>query len=404
MTRRIVWSLVALLTLTTLGSLWFLKNFEQVPTTNWERPQKEALRNPYLALERLFARLSRPIERVKSPARLDALPANGVLILDNGRRRNIDPARARRLLDWVNAGGYLIVAAENSDNDPLLKSIGITPCRASPKQCLLADDNGDKNDDDDESDDGASAHPASKPKNTPSLTEVVLPDSRIRYRYRDHYPIDSLLSSSPAPDWTAGRDKTYKHLLHFSRGHGQITVVDDLQFLSNWQLNNLDHAELIAALIAKYQPRGALYLASRMEFPTLWQWLAESAWMTLISGALLIGLWLWRIVPRFGGWLAPADTERRDLLQHLAAIGRSVWREGGLAHWLAVVRQPLRQRLALRHPYLNQMETSRQHTVLAEITACTTADIRSALTPGEAQTPKEFTRAMQTLQNLEHRL
>ena len=126
--------------------------------------------------------------------------------------------------------------------------------------------------------------------------------------------------------------------------------------------------------------------------------------MALISSALLIVLWLWHIVPRFRGLLAPVQGERRDLLQHLAAIGRSVWREGGLAHWLSVVRQPLQQRLALRHPHLKQMETSRQHAALAEMAQCTSNEIRSALTPGQARTAKEFTRAMQILQSLDHRL
>jgi len=402
MTRRIVWSLVAVAVLATLGALWFLQNFEQVPTTNWEGPKKEALRNPYLALERLFGKLGRPIQRLKSPAALDTLPAGGVLILDNDRRRNVDPARTRRLLDWVNGGGYLIVAAESSGNDPLLKALGITPCHASPKQCHL-DNNVDDQEQDDETTDKTD-NTANRRANAPEPIDVDLPDSQAGYHYLQHYPTDGLLGSSPRPVWSAGPDPTRKHVLHYARGRGQITVFGDLRFLHNWQLGNLDHAELIWALVGKYQPQGPLYLASRLEVPTLWQWLAESAWMTLISGALLIALWLWRIIPRFGGLLTPAGSERRDLLQHLAAIGRSVWREGGLAHWLTVVRQPLRKRLALRHPHLNQMETSRQHAVLAEMTSCSANDIRSALTPGQAQTPKEFTHAMQTLQSLDHRL
>jgi len=88
MTRKIVWSLVAVAVLATLVSLWFLQNFEQVMVPMREGPQKEALRNPYLVLERLFSELGRPIKRVQSPRLLDALPANGVLILDSNRRRH----------------------------------------------------------------------------------------------------------------------------------------------------------------------------------------------------------------------------------------------------------------------------------------------------------------------------
>lgn len=396
MTRKIVWSLLAVAVLATLVSLWFLQNFEQVMVPTREGPQKEALRNPYLALERLVSELGRPLERVQSPRQLDALPANGVLILDSNRRRNVDPARAERLLDWVNRGGYLITVPESDGDDPLLTKLGLTSCRIEPRQCGIVE--GDEEDEEDVEEDL---------ERDPEPVEFSLPDSTIRYRYRQ--PEEEMLSSSPEPVWQIGSDsgsgsgKTHS-LSHYVWGRGQITVIDDLQAFSNWQIDDFDHAELIWALLQKYQPQGKLYLASRMEVPTLWQWLIESAWMALISGALLIALWLWWIVPRFGGTRAVATSERRDLLAHLAAIGRSVWREGGLAHWLHVVRQAVHKRLSLRHPHLAQTETDRQHALLAKMAACPEKDIRAALTPGQARTPAEFTKAMQTLQSLDQHL
>ena len=98
MKRTIIWSLVAGLVLVTLITVWFLQNFEQVPSSHREPPQKEARRNPYLALEHLLKQLNRPLERVNSPSSLDQLAAGGVLILDGNRRRNVDPARSERLL------------------------------------------------------------------------------------------------------------------------------------------------------------------------------------------------------------------------------------------------------------------------------------------------------------------
>jgi hypothetical protein len=177
-----------------------------------------------------------------------------------------------------------------------------------------------------------------------------------------------------------------------------------LHFLDNRQINQLDHAELIWALLQRYQPQGELRLAARMTVPTLWQWLVESAWMALISAALLIALWLWRIIPRFGGTIATPISERRDLVQHLVAIGRSVWREGGITHWLNVVRQAVHKRLSLRHPYLYRQDASEQRIALAKIAGCKTKDIQTALTSGQALAPDDFTVAMQTLQRLDQRL
>jgi len=67
MKRTVIWSIVAVAVLATFGTLWFLQNFEQVPTSHWESAQKEALRNPYLAFERLLGQLGRPVTRLESP-------------------------------------------------------------------------------------------------------------------------------------------------------------------------------------------------------------------------------------------------------------------------------------------------------------------------------------------------
>jgi hypothetical protein len=236
----------------------------------------------------------------------------------------------------------------------------------------------------------------------PLPIELRLPGSDTSYRFNRHG--NGLTSSSPEPEWRAGLSDERNAVLHYTWGQGRITVLDGLQFLNNQQIGTLDHAELIWALLQQYQPQGELRLASRMEVPTLWQWLIESAWMLLISAALLITLWLWRIIPRFGGTLATPIAERRDLVQHLAAIGRSVWREGGITHWLNIVRQAVHKRLALRHPYLFRQEASEQRIVLAKIAGCKTKDIQSALTSGQALAPDDFTLAMQTLQRLDQRL
>ena len=384
MKRTIIWSLVAGLALVTLVTVWFLQNFEQVPSSHREPPQKEARRNPYLALEHLLKQLNRPLERVNSPSSLDQLAAGGVLILDGNRRRNVDPARSERLLNWVGQGGYLIVAAESASDDPLLKKLGISPYQPPQGQCKPGRKDADKG------------------LEKAATTTVLLPANNTGYRLERFGR--GLASSQPEPAWRAGVSDERNSLLHFAWGRGHITVVDDMSFLSNYRIGELDHAELIWALLQNYQPQGTIHLASRMETQTLWQWLAESAWMLLISSAVLTALWLWQIIPRFGGTLPMPIAERRDLAQHLSAIGRSVWREGGVAHWLASVRQAVQKRLSLRYPKLTQQDASEQRIALARIAACKTIDIASAMTAGRAQSTNEFCKAMQILQRLDQRL
>lgn len=394
MTRRIVWSLVAAAIVATLAAAWFVHNFEPVPSERREGAQKEARRNPYLGLERLLGRLGRPVTRLASPSALDRLPAGGILIVDRHRRRSVDPARAERLLAWVGRGGYLIVAAEPVGDDPLLARLGLRPFRAAPARPA----------DDDDEDDGAGQDnpPPAKSPPLPRVIEVRLPSDDTGYRLGRSGP--GLRAAQPVPAWRAGVAAERSTLVHYAWGDGQITVVDGLDFLTNDQLGRHDHAELLWALTQRYQPQGEIRLAARLAMPTLWQWLAESAAPLLVSAAVLIGLWLWRIVPRFGGSIGTPTVDRRELRQHLAAIGRSVWREGGIGHWLTVVRQAVHTRLGLRHPHLAGLDAAAQSVALAKRVGGAATDLEAALGTEPTRRPEEFTAAMQTLQRLDQGL
>jgi hypothetical protein len=397
MRRRIVWSLVAVISLATLATAWFVRNFEEVPYERWEPPQKEALRNPHLAFERLLAQMGRPVIRIESPQLLDELPAGGVVFLDRNRRRHVDPVRAERLLGWVERGGYLIVASEVVGDDPLLETLGLS--RYEPPASEDDDEDEEFDENEDAVDDAVA--PAAKAQ-LPAWIDVRLPDADVVYRYRR--PGADLVVSQAAPAWRAGIDDERSALIHIAHGAGQVTVLDGLDVFNNYQIGNFDHAEFLWALIQRYQPQGEIRLASRLAVPTLWQWLAESASAALLSVCVLMAVWLWRIVPRFGGAVVVPASERRELSHHLAAIGRSVWREGGLGHWLNVVRQAVATRLALHHPHLTRLDAAGQQAALAKLADSSSRQAWSALTTGKADTPEAFTTAMQTLQRLDQRI
>ncbi|MCK7491623.1 MAG: hypothetical protein MZW92_07960 [Comamonadaceae bacterium] len=67
---------------------------------------------------------------------LDAMGGADVLILDRNRRRSLDGPRGERLLAWVESGGYLLVAAEQSGvDDPLLQALGVEWAPAAVGEC-----------------------------------------------------------------------------------------------------------------------------------------------------------------------------------------------------------------------------------------------------------------------------
>ncbi|MBS1196836.1 MAG: hypothetical protein H6R18_621 [Proteobacteria bacterium] len=396
MRRRVVVISLIVAVLAGLAVTWFYLNFEEVTVKTRTRPEAEARRNPYLALERFFVRMGRPVERRTDARFLDALPAGGVLILDAGRRAHLTPERLTKLLAWVEQGGYLIVSPDLPGNDLVLAHFGVSRFVGGN---ITADD------DEEVVNENAAADPASTSCPAKDNRAQVLIPGTNRPLFAAHQ-YQRLQAEKSKPIWQAGTAESGAQYLHFAHGGGQVTIIAALsrQF-NNTNIGAHDHAEILWTLVQTYQPQltGPISLMTRLEIPTLWQWLAESAWTAVIAGLALLLLWLWRVVPRFGAPLPDPEPDRRQLREHLTAIGRHIWRSGGLDYWLSVAREAFLARLALRHPALAVLPPVEQAEALARLTLRPAAMIADALYK-PAGSISSFTSAMRTLQNLERSL
>lgn len=387
MTRRLVWGLVLLAVIVVAGGVWFFDNFEQVPVKKREDAEKEARRNPYLALEHLLARLGQPVRRADKVQALDAPAPGSVIFLDRGRNHLMSAERLERLFSWVEAGGHLIVVPEdNRRPDPLLDRLHITRLYVP-----LPKDRG--------------PWPGAGGKvELPGLEQPLQLGGTGLGNLRP--------GKSPTPEVQASPLGAGHRLLRYRQGRGSITVMTDLdRLLGNHRIGEADHAELFVTLLrqatgeaadanAAKAPLPPLLLVTRLEMPSLWEWLMENAAAAVVSFLVLLGLWLWRGLPRFGGVAPEPPPARRELREHLAALGRYTWRAGGLPLLIEPLRENLRARLALRHPAIAALPPHEQAAALAKLTSRAEGLIANAL-HGAVETPHAFTQAARTLRNLE---
>ncbi|MGL5631165.1 MAG: hypothetical protein ACRDD3_02295 [Azovibrio sp.] len=207
-----------------------------------------------------------------------------------------------------------------------------------------------------------------------------------------------------SPDWHSEIHADAAQVLHYGWGKGHITVVsgfDDL--LNNQNIGDEDHAALLWTLVQTYQGDSAkpIWLMVHLEGISIWEWLATTGRTATLGALVLIALWLWRLQPRFGPTLPESDPDRRELREHLAALGRYVWKAGGLNHWLSIARERFFSHLSMRHPALAVLLPEEQAEALAKLSNYPQSLILDSLY-GQVQSPQQFTRAMGTLRNLEH--
>jgi hypothetical protein len=418
-TRRIVWSVVLVLALLTLGASWFVSHFERVPVKEWTPASGEARRDDYLALQRFMERMDRPLIRDGNPRRFDALPADGVLLLDRNRRRHMNKQRVDQIMAWVEQGGYLVVVPEYRHvSDPLLERLDVhwmEPPKRPGKPPAATDPDSEDSDEEDAGEADAatsgqaapeggkpaakpSAKPAAKTPRPPSQIAVTVPGAA---RPLTVMHMAGLQAGKRRPDWQAGSEEFGQQFIGYAIGRGHVTVAAGFDtLLRNHQIGRLDHAELLWTLLETGQPRGDVVLMSRLAVPTLWEWLVESAGAASASALILLCLWLWRRLVRFGPLIPEPEPGRRQLSEHLAALGRFVWRAGGREHWLAVAREEFQGRLAARHPAIAALAADAQAEALAQLTSRPRGLIAAAL-HGPAESPHAFTDAIRTLRNLE---
>ncbi|EXI75084.1 MAG: hypothetical protein AW07_01318 [Candidatus Accumulibacter sp. SK-11] len=374
MRRRRLW--VVLLALLAVGFLavWLVGRLERVPVPVREAPQAEARRNPYLALERLTAALGGKLTRASDARVLDRPPAGATLFLDRRRAHLLPPERLRHLLAWVEAGGHLIAVAEAPQlADPLLDSVGVGRASERPEEL----------------------------RRRPESIEVLLPGGGRPLQLAASW--QTLTVGERQPVWSAGQGEEAAQILQFSIGSGWLTVASELdQLLGNRRIGELDHAEFYWTLITRNErsPAPQVLLLSRLQMPTLFEWIAENAAAAAVATLTLLLLWLWRIVPRFGSVRPEAPPARRELREHLLAVGRYLWRCRQLAALLPAVREHFRRRLQQRRPGIAGRPAAAQASQLAALSALPATRIAAALS-APAETPQAFTDAVRTLRELE---
>jgi len=346
---------------------WF--RLEEEPT--YSGLGREAREDPYLAYARLLERMGKPPRRLASPSELESLPPGGTLVIAARRLAYMTPDRVRRLVAWVEAGGHLVAEWERSrTDDPLVDAFGVErafPPAKGPRPPFMPRD----------FDPGDFSAP------TQNIVTIDWPWLGRPLRARAGVGTGELFDQRERDDVDEAQQGKRTVAMSFVQGKGRVTLLPSLRFLRNDNIADLDDAELAWRLSSERAP---INLYVRLRSAGIIDWIQRDAWPAFAAAALLLALWLMRIIPRFGPLEPDALPPRRSLLEHLAASGRFLWSRGASAPLLDAVRE-------------RASRTARRHGVSTQAIG--------AHAPGTAAAPLDaaaFTNRIAALQKLEQEL
>ncbi len=363
--------LLLLLTLVLLGGFWFVQNFERSSEEVRSGFSSTAQRNPWLAAERFLHRLGMQVESLSGREYLLAPPLGSGVLLVRDLGPSLPIEREERLLEWVAVGNHLVIAsarvpAADEPNNPLLERFGV------------------------------SLHEIEQPdqEETVQPVPVELPGAAESIRVAFD-PTRSLRMDAVVADWQVPAASGY-HLLRFKHGVGSIVVLSDNLFLSNREIDEQDHALLLARLV-NGAARGWLLYSSQM--PSLLQLIWQHAAYLLISACLALLALLWWFTQRTGPLLAQVNPARRDLLEHLQASAEFLWQQDRASGLQGPTRRQVEKRWLQRHPLLERLDQEARCEWLAERTGPTPQMIKQALYTEQAD-EQGLIRASAILQRL----
>ncbi len=363
--RRVIWGIVALVSILVLGAIGIVSAFEQVTETRPVRPLPIAYTDRFKVAERILHSQNVAAQTIQGLQQRPALRPGDVAVIP-ALRGAVSPRTAERLIAEIEAGAHVIVESEWIDNpDPLFDALGIT--RAPIDRSDEDDDEYSDSEDDTESeseDEGTETwdetefddlpfggwmdwtermqnHPLSSPM---LLTATWEGDESFKFSI---YGGESLGSSQEADFWLGSEGDV--RVFSFSLGKGHVTAINDISFMTNFSIGRNDNAEVFWRFVNHVgTPSEVMFLVPRE--PGLFLWLKNNAWRALIALCVLVLIWLLAVAPRFGPVRRDPEPVRRRLLDHLRAAGRLLWHGGARTHLVDAAQRAAQRQVERQFP------------------------------------------------------
>ncbi|SUC57911.1 Uncharacterised protein [Pseudomonas aeruginosa] len=288
MSRRARFLLLAvLLLLAGLLAIFLASRLQPYTETIDLGPSPEARRNPYLAAELFLRKQGVTVSRADGLEVLKELPPSGHTLLLLGSRSGMTPGQARRLLQWSEQGGHLVLIAERlwdedekKSGDLLLDSLDIRQYLTEDfddSQDRASEETADADADEGSVDDHATEAPPEDTAGEEEEPADSVPDySALTRLYLENERSPAYIGFDPdyhlydpqnhAYAWANSGDAT--HLLQMQHGKGLVTVLTDAWIWQNRNIEQYDNAWLLWYLTQDNQVT-LLYRAERDSLATL---------------------------------------------------------------------------------------------------------------------------------------
>jgi hypothetical protein len=362
-----------LLGLIAWGLYLSIETYEESEHSGWSR---EALYNPYLAVQQFMAQSGFAVIDVDSLVKLNQLDGLGTLFFSDANQVQT-PRQLQQVMEWLEAGGNVIYTANEveHDDDLLLQAFAVE----------VEWRDRDAGGDDDERplseilreynrqiEDGKSREEiiAASGNEKSSLTKVRFGDDigelEVAFdtlRVLRHSAVDDSDAEVKHQPLSWSNSEHGVHMMQFEVGEGLLTILSDPGIWTSYQIDNYEHAYLLWLLSSD---EGSFAILRSVLRESIWTLMSRNASEFLIAAGLLTAILMWHLSSRFGRLLPRDLSRRRALGEHFSSLSHYLWKRRRSAYLLAALRQSVLRRASLTLGGFANADRARQFELIAE--------------------------------------
>lgn len=403
------------------GMYDFYRTHERKEITIHTGLLNEARKNPFYASRLFLKRMGIPSEKKESLQSLGGIgfPDTNNVIIITSSRSTLSTKRTEELLDWVKSGGHLIarstkdwrysgkdkkedkideLLSDKESRDPLQRLMGI---RTGKRIYLDSNDSMEEEEDEEKGENIISSLLESTEKQNNEYKIRLKGASKtlnIQSRRFHALELDSNYRKQSEQIKLANKNFIIRQRI----GNGMVTLVSDLRFIENYQIEKSDHAEILWYLVHGLhtdlsQPK-QIWLIHSDKMPSLWTLIWKYAWALNASLIILFLFWILKVTRRFGPLIPKQQENRRSLNEHITSSGNFYWKNNKKQLLINSSRQSTLKHLARVHPGWAQRTEKEQLQILSEQIKMPSESLRTLLFAPDIEQADDFTRLIQQLE------
>ncbi|MGD8783409.1 MAG: DUF4350 domain-containing protein [Thioalkalispiraceae bacterium] len=425
--NRVVLIIVGVVVLLVAGvSWWFFETHERYEEEVHVGFSGKAARNQYYAAELFLEKYNTQVESLSSILELDEMPSTDDILFIPTKRYDIGPDRVQELLDWVKQGGHLIALARYNrkddfeTRDELFEELGVTTDHKFdilPFFGMLMEgieENAEKEnpdiieqDPESDSDETIDSEEWEKSKEKKKFWRTVLTipvNDQIEDKQVRFWPSKWMINQGRYETSWEVQGNNGAHLLEFNIGEGWVTLLSEIDFLTNHHIDKYDHAAFLHTLVHIDNNQRKLWIIRHGDSPSLLSIIADKYSPALTTFIIFVLFWLWYASRRFGP-VAPNPTAvRRSMSEHIVSTGHFQWRNKNKMELLSSVQKALQEQIVQTRPLWVRLTNKELAAKLAKLANLPVDKVYQAITAKSADKELEFAAIIEVLSTIRKKL